>query len=54
MTPDLDKITEDAYKDKEKLLRLQRSHNLQWIKVIQRIVDEHFKRINNKQLPLFR
>jgi len=45
----LDKMMKEAYKDKEKLEHLKRCHNLQWHKVIQRIVNEHF----NKQLPLF-
>ena len=45
----LDKLMEEALKDRSKLERLRKNHDLQAQKVINRILDEHF----NKQLPLF-
>ena len=50
---DLEQMVKDAYKDKKVLEELIASHDLYAWRVINKILKEHFDRINNKQIPLF-
>lgn len=52
-SPDLEKLVEEAYSDAEVLSYLRRCHNLQYHRVIERIVRAHFARSSEKQLSLF-
>jgi hypothetical protein len=51
---DLEQMVKDAYTDPKVLEQLIQAHDFYAWRVINRILEEHFTRINNKQIPLWK